>query len=306
MHDLIEAFQAYWSTITHPTTGQYIGWSAVVLILIALFVRAGVKARRIGAVMARTPIVPIGSAAEGIVAIEGTAEALGGRLADAGLTGAKCVWYRWMTEHMVVTRSRSGRTGQPGWARSGGGQSYQPILLRDGSGVCSVCVDGDYVVPTDRSAWYGKTRQPAERQPPRYPGSVLPADIHAKLSGSEESYRYLEERIYPGDRVFVLGQLFKTPFDESATRERDDDEELGPHGWPGFDAKQFREAMREAAGVTSLRVGEPLDKSVPFVVSGIPLADAIRIYNRRSLGCFIPAAILAALLVALAWLHFLR
>lgn len=293
---MTEAFKAYWYTITHMTNGQYIGWSVVVLIIIALFIRAGLKTRRIGAIMGRTPIVPIGSAAEGIVAVEGTAEALGGRLVEAGLTGAKCVWYRWMTEHMTVTRSASGRTGQPGWARSDGGQSYQPILVRDSSGVCAVCVDGNYVMPTDRSAWYGKKLKPADLQPPRYPGSVLPADIHAKLSGTEESYRYLEERIYPGDHVFVLGQLFKTPL----TTEPEHD------GWPGFDAEQFREAMHEAAGVTKLRLAEPLDKSIPFVVSGIPLADAIRIYNRRSLGCFVPAALLVLVLLALALLRFLH
>jgi hypothetical protein len=137
---------------------------------------------------------------------------------------------------------------------------------------------------------------------------VTVGDIHAKLSGSEESYRYLEERIYPGDHVFVLGQFFRTPLDEGAAKldEGDDEDQAGPHGWPGFNPKRFREAMREAAGVTKLRITEPQDKRWPLVVSGIPITAAMGVYNRRAKGCFIPAVVVAIFLLCLAWVHFIH
>ena len=86
----------------------------------------------------------------------------------------------------------------------------------------------------------------------------------------------------------------------------DNEDQAGPHGWPGFNPKRFREAMREAAGVTKLRITEPQDKRWPLVVSGIPITDAMGVYNRRAKGCLIPAVVVAIFLLCLAWVHFVR
>jgi hypothetical protein len=300
---MIEAVRSMLEGIHEMSVTAFVVWSALFLSLMALLVRSGLRWRRVAKMMS-TAVVAIGSAAEGIVAVEGTAEILGDSPYTARLTGAECVWYRTLVERREVNRK-----GSMSWSKRGGAQSYEPFLLRDSSGVCAVYADGDYITPTDRSVWFGTTLEPRDRKPPKISGSVPLSEIHAKQSGSEDSVRYTEDRIYPGDRVFVLGQFFNDPQGGPDVEEDADDgdaEQLGPHGWPGFNARRFNEAKRQAAAVTPLRVAEPKDKRYPLVMSGVPVVDAQRYYRMRAKGMFILSSVFVLAELFLVWVRFIR
>lgn len=277
--------------------------SVIVAIPMALLAWRGWILARVGIRIGRARVVPIGSAADGPVAIEGTAEAIEEPLFTASLTGAACVWYRSMVEHLEASKKK----GSVGWSKAGGSQSFEPFLVRDSSGTCAVFAHGEHVIPTDFSAWAGTSRAPKDRNPPRHPGSEPVAKVHAELKQAEGSYRYLEQRIYPGDRVFVMGRLTRQPPGQPGSADGDDDDgdELGPGGWPGFSRSKYLKAAREAFLVTPRRIVESGTRGDLMVVSGVPRAEARALYVMQSTGMFLLAAILAAVIATLNAVHFL-
>jgi hypothetical protein len=155
-----------------------------------------------------TPTAKIRSAHQGYVELTGHAEAMDGTPIITPLTGSECCWYRYQIER------KSGKN----WRTLERETSDNLFLLRDETSVCIIDPEGAEVNPTDRSIWYGHSRQPTDRNPPRKrmdEGSAF--TMHASMTMG--SYRYTEERIYPNDTLYAIG-LFKTLDDVDHHRTR--------------------------------------------------------------------------------------
>lgn len=155
-----------------------------------------------------TPTAKIRSAYQGYVELAGQAQLLDGVPIISPLTGSQCCWYRYTIE---ANESKDWRTVEHGL-------SDNLYLLRDETGECIIDPEGAEVSPTDRSVWYGHNQKPEERNPRRFrlnQGSGLKL-IASPVRGR---YRYTEECIYPGDRLYVIG-LFKTLGDVEHQQER--------------------------------------------------------------------------------------
>jgi hypothetical protein len=145
-----------------------------------------------------TPTAKIRSAHQGYVELTGQAEAMDGTPIIAPLTGSECCWYRYHIER------KSGKN----WKTLERETSDGLFLVRDETGACVIDPEGAEVSPTDRSIWYGHSREPSDRNPPRKrmdEGHTF--TMHASFTMG--SYRYTEERIYPDDPLYAIG-LFKT------------------------------------------------------------------------------------------------
>jgi hypothetical protein len=145
-----------------------------------------------------TPTAKIRSAHQGYVELTGHAESMDGTPIISPLTKSECCWYRYQIER------KSGKN----WKTLETETSDNLFLLRDETGACIIDPEGAEVNPTDRSIWYGHSREPSNRNPPRKrmdEGNAF--TLHASMTVG--SYRFTEERIYPNDSLYAIG-LFKT------------------------------------------------------------------------------------------------
>lgn len=147
-----------------------------------------------------TPTARIRSAPQGYVELVGKVAANGEPL-SAPLTHSPCCWY-----HFKVERRRGKE-----WRTETQGTSEAPFLLDDDTDRCLVDPRGAEVTPTDRSLWYGEGAIPVETDPPRIPldpttAWVQEIGIRAQAEVTAR-YRYSEERIYAGDRLYAIGQF---------------------------------------------------------------------------------------------------
>lgn len=175
---------------------------------------AGVQARRRAALIEKVDTSPIGFAQDGYVEFEGTIEAVEGKPLTAPLTGWEVCWFSAKVEEY---RSHGSRTNTDSWKTVRTHTSTAPFALRDDTGVCLVRPLGAEVTPTDRSIWYGATPQPQDRNPPRLAPTQATTPMFVVEGTSAHKYRYTEERIYPGDPLFVLGQFSSGRFTAAAT-----------------------------------------------------------------------------------------
>jgi hypothetical protein len=164
---------------------------------------AAVHARRRAALVEATPTEPIAFAENGYREFEGSIQPIGDPQA-APLTGWACVWYRWKVEKFVGKRTRADVSG---WRRVAGGESEEAFVLRDATGACLVKPHGAEVTPTDFSVWYGATREPEDRNPPRRAATEARTPAVEIAGGTSYRYRYTEERIYAGDPLLALGHF---------------------------------------------------------------------------------------------------
>lgn len=161
-----------------------------------------------------TPTARIRSAPQGYVELVGeVGPEIDTPLLRAPLTHSPCCWYRFKVEQ---------RRGKE-WKTRDQGTSEAPFLLDDGTERCLVDPRGAEVTPTDRSLWYGEGPVPQDTDPPRIAldprrGWVqqIAVQVQADVTAS---YRYTEERIYGGDRLYALGH-FNTLGDAEQARER--------------------------------------------------------------------------------------
>jgi hypothetical protein len=178
---------------------------------------AGMRARRRAALIGAMPTSNIGMAADGYCELEGRIEIIEGHPITAPLTHAPCAWYRARVERWIPGR----RDSMGRWSVVRDETSSSPFLVRDATGVCAVYPHGAEVTPTDTSKWSGADAAPTDRNPPRYaPTDVVPPDTEFGGTG----YRYLEERIYVGDPLLVLGEFHTGRFDAAADDDDVDDE----------------------------------------------------------------------------------
>lgn len=177
------------------------------LAMTGICVYAGVFARQRAALVKDVMTSQIRTAKPGYVEFSGKVEAVDQRALSAPLTQSPCCWY-----HVRVEKYEK-RPGNKSanWTTVRNESSEAPFLVRDATGICVVDPHGAEVTPTDKSLWYGATEEPEDRNPPRV-GPMESAKGWVEISGGTNSkYRYSEERIYEGDRLFVLGVFSNTP-----------------------------------------------------------------------------------------------
>ncbi len=123
----------------------------------------------------------------------------------SALTDSPCCWYRYEIE----------KKSDKNWHTVEKGNSKDPFIIEDDTGRCIILPDAAEVTATDRSIWYGKTRQPQQRSPSRERITMSVGGLNIKVgndfSGSLKTglsftqYRYTEERIYAGDILYAMG-----------------------------------------------------------------------------------------------------
>jgi hypothetical protein len=154
------------------------------------------------------PTARVRSAPQGYVELDGIAQAASENPLISPLTDTPCCWYRYEIE----------RKGDKNWRTVEKGTSENAFVLEDETGKCIVLPKGAEVTPSDQSIWYGKSRQPDDRNPLKRPvkasvgGFRVKFETHGFGQGSLKmglftQYRYTEERIYSGDPVYVLGHF---------------------------------------------------------------------------------------------------
>lgn len=255
-----------------------------------------------------TPTTRIQSAAQGHVELLGLARPDGGTV-KARLTAKPCLWYRFRIEQ----RRRAGRGER--WITLEQGQTHAPFLLDDGSGRARVEPDGARMHCRRRERWIGSARDPAQRDPvPLSLGGWLRIPI-----GGGDRYRFTEERIEPGDPLYILGRLEtprRGPEEQEALRrsllrvwrrdparaaalDTDGDGEIGPKEWErarqaaAHLSEQAEERRRREPVMPAVRAtGDPRH---PFVISSHTEEDLV-----RRLGWTVTGAILGFLVLALA------
>ena len=278
----------------------------------AIFVAAGLTARRRAALMQATPTSNIGMAQDGYREFEGRAEAVEGPALEAPLTRAPCVWYhakveRFPSESPVGKRST--------WLTVNDVTSSAPFLIRDSTGACLVEPFRAEVTPTDKSVWYGATEIPADRNPSRVGPGESATGLIEVAGGPNSKFRYSEERIYAGDPLLVLGQFYSgrhtTAFD--AEEDEDDVEEPDLSGLSDEDraelAADLAKGQREddirtrAEAITKAWIGHGTGKQ-PFILSTTLQAIDVAQSSMGAQAVLSLAAVPAAIVVFLLWARF--
>ena len=150
-------------------------------------------------VLQDTPTALIRSASQGYIELQGHADLMDGDPIIAPLSLRTCVWYRHKVEEKNRTYSGSG--SRSNWHTVDSGISDSLFYLVDPTGRCAVDPDGANVTPSSREVWYGKSR---------IPGRVNRDVGWLRFTGIAQmgrNYRYTEERIEPGDPLYVLGDF---------------------------------------------------------------------------------------------------
>ncbi|MCW8908356.1 MAG: E3 ubiquitin ligase family protein [Sedimenticola sp.] len=249
------------------------------------------------------PTARIRSAHQGYVELVGEVLSLPGEPVLAPLTGTPCCWYRYKIE----------KQGDKHWRSVESDTSDALFLLRDETGDCLLDPEGAEVTASDRTVWYGHSRYPHARPDParRRPQSTLHrvADLlNRDLGGGR--YRYTEERIYPGDRLYALG-LFKSEDDLDQRQQQEErvrgllrawkqdragllarfdlnrDGEIDLREWELVRRAALRqtEIAQTEQSIPSLhRLGATDSARHPFLISTLPEFDLVRRYRWRAIG----------------------
>lgn len=222
-----------------------------------------------------TPIARVRSAPQGYVELGGLARPQGVAL-SAPLTSIPCLWYRFkIEEHRGVGRNK-------GWRTIESGVSDASFLLADDGGTCLVEPAGAHLRLRRRDLWQGSSRRPGGNQGQGWLESLLAG--HGR-------YRFTEERIEPGEPIFVLGHL-ETPRRGPEDRERlrlallrvwkqdprrmrafdsDGDGRISPDEWERAREKAERLAARSERELSRApvlsRIRATADPRHPFVIS---------------------------------------
>ena len=249
------------------------------------------------------PTARVRSAHQGYVELVGEVLSLPGEPVLAPLTGIPCCWYRYKIE----------KQGDKHWRSVEGDTSDALFLLRDETGDCLLDPEGAEVTASDRTVWYGHSRYPHARPDPgkQRPQTTLRrvADLlNRDLGGGR--YRYTEERIYAGDRLYALG-LFKSEDDLDQRQQQEEwvrgllrawkqdragllarfdlnrDGEIDQREWEMVRraAQRQAEVAQKEQNVPSLhRLGATDSSSHPFLISTLPEFDLVRRYRWRAIG----------------------
>ncbi len=138
------------------------------------------------------------SAPQGYVELEGAGKLMDGPPIIAPLSGLPCVWFRYHIEEQITTEHR-GHT-QTRWQTVGRGVSTEVFWLEDDTGRVAVDPEGADVTPKHKDVWLSRSLSG---------GINYPAYITSFLAThtGPNPYRFTEERINPGERIYALGML---------------------------------------------------------------------------------------------------
>lgn len=250
------------------------------------------------------PTAKIRSAQQGYVELVGNARLMAGEPICAPLTGTECCWYRYKIE----------KRGDKNWRTVESDTSDETFLLEDETDHCLLDPEGAEVTPSDRSVWYGHERYPMNRQPNkqrigRTPLLKLIGLLNTEIGGGR--YRYSEERIYPGDRLYAIG-LFKS-LDELDHRQHKSElmrellrewkqdrttllNRFDLNGDGQVDTREWALARKAAetqarmshaeqqANLIHHRLGSPETSRYPFLLSTLAEFDLVRRYRLKAIG----------------------
>ncbi len=192
--------------ITHMAEGQFWFFLAFATFLAGLCFYFAFNYLKKSRLIEDTPTAKIRSAAQGYVELEGNAKESKEFPVISPLTDSQCCWFRYEIE----------RKSDKNWRTVEKGSSEHPFVIEDETGNCIVLPKGAEVTATDRSVWYGKTRQPEDRNPARTPVKMSVGSFQVKVDDFSASfktgfsftqYRYTEERIYAGDHLYAMGHF---------------------------------------------------------------------------------------------------
>jgi hypothetical protein len=271
--------------------GVFLAMVAIPLLMAGVAVFAGLRARQRAALVDATPKANIAFADNGYRQLEGTVEPIAGMPVVAPLTKTPCAWFYAKVEEYVPERQRS-RQGGREWRIVTEVVSETPFLLRDATGSCAVHPARAEVTPTDRSLWYGATAEPVDTNPPKVgPGDAVKPMLEVK-GGPNSRYRYSEDRIYAGNRLFVQGA-----FSTGLVIEHDEDvaeEEV--------DVDEEEQAVQDAAGTkASIRNGSG---APPFIMSTTARAEHVAKMALGGSAALGIAAVPLAIAVLVVWVRF--
>jgi len=241
-----------------------------------------------------TPTSRVRSAAQGYVELTGRGRPLDGTKNLGPLTQRPCVWWR----YRVSKKEQTGRSRGENWRSVSSGESVLPFLLDDGTGHCIIQPDGAEVISSESTTWYGDTPWPTAA-----PG-------HGRMATRD--YRYVEERIYEQELLYVLGEfrshgpqegadlqaaaaalLVEWKDDQSKLIERfdaDGDGRISLEEWERARAEARRtveKQVQERPPVETLNVvGKPAGDQL-FMLAALPPGDLVKRYRRRALFAFV-------------------
>lgn len=160
--------------------------------------------------------------------------------------------------------------------------SFRAFLLTDATGVCIIRPECATVTAAHRNLWYGTTPQPQNLNPSDggYPEPPKPV------------YRYVEDRIHPGDLIFVRGQLVRG----RSAEDWDEEDELGE--------EEEEDATSLALPADAPSVIAPSGKQEPFIISSGTQADAFDAASHAVQSAIVAASLGAAGVAVLLWLRF--
>jgi len=289
-------------------------WLLTLAVAVVVGGAAALRSLKIARLIEDTPTSRVRSAAQGYVELAGRALPLAGTRNLAPLTHRPCIWWRYRISRR--TRRSGPKSPRESWETVASGSSGLPFLLDDGTGQCIVKPEGAEVLSTESTTWYGGTPWP----------SVGPGEV--SRSFQERDYRYVEDRIYEHEQVYVLGGFRSTTGtsemdaqgemaallsewkqDQPALRarfDRDRDGRISLAEW-----EQARQAARQTVQKAAadrqadrqqtavLHVVAQADGDQLFLLAALPATMVARRYRRRAMVAF--AGFVAAV-CAFGWL----
>lgn len=241
-----------------------------------------------------TPTTAVAFAQQGYVELSGIANPMDDTPLLAPLTGNECCWFSYKIE----------KRGNKSWRTVEQRSSSQVFLLTDDTGVCRIQPEGAQVTVQERNIWYGNSRVPLTAQLPGSQPKVKTLGGFLTLEVSVSGrYRYTEERIISGSRLYVIGN-FKTADEldhhtqrNNTTREilrtwKQDRRALlarFDRDWDGeIDAEEWEQARQAARAEGELACQVIQSRSIahslssgsnskqPFLISTLPQFDLVK------------------------------
>jgi hypothetical protein len=258
---------------------------------------ASVHARRRAAIVRSMPTSPIGMAEDGYREFEGTIEAVPGKPLLAPLTRQPVVWYRARVEQVKEgSGSESSR-----WHTVSDETSAAPFLVRDSTGVAIVMPLGAEVTPTDKSRWYGDSKAPKDRNPPKLKPTESTTPM-IDIAGTN-TFRYYEERIYAGDPLLVHGEYASGRF-ASRDDSSGEDDDTGEHAGPGDEGLDEEDRILvRALEATNAKIQRGSGRQ-PFMMTTTSQAEHLKLTTLGSSAAIGVAAVPLAIAALLLWVRF--
>src|SRR3989344_9664938 len=145
-----------------------------------------------------TPTSKIRSAPQGYVELEGVGKLMDAPPIIAKLSGLPCVWYRYKIEQQVTTHYK-GHT-QTRWEVIEKDESTETFWLQDETGRVVIDPEGAEVAPRHKDRWRSSSSLGGISHV-----TYVKGFLNTPSGGS--TYRFTEERINSGERLYALGLL---------------------------------------------------------------------------------------------------